>query len=222
MTELLPPPSDATLEEIHERTYLVKAYYKSKDSMIVRGAVRDFKPAGLYVPDDPEPLPVHHMIVALEISYPNMVITDATVELEVTPHLGCQRITDHYKNLIGLSIARVFTHKVRELFGGPRGCTHTTALLQAMAPVAIQSVWSMNAVGVRDGVDLPAVPRGTREERLAAMRFNLNTCHIWDENGEMANIVADGGDIGLPLWIEDRYAKLGRNPIEWRKRMGND
>ena len=207
MTELLPPPSDSTLEEIHERTYLVKAYYKSKDSMIVRGAVRDFKPAGLYVPDDPEPLPVHHMIVALEISYPSMVITDATVELEVTPHLGCQRITDHYKNLIGLSIARGFTHKVRELFGGPRGCTHTTALLQAMAPV---------------GIDLPAVPRGTREERLAAMRFNLNTCHIWDENGEMANIVADGGDIGLPLWIEDRYVKLGRNPIEWRKRMGND
>ena len=80
----------------------------------------------------------------------------------------------------------------------------------------------MNAVGVRDGVDLPAVPRGTREERLAAMRFNLNTCHIWDENGEMANIVADGGDIGLPLWIEDRYTKLGRNPIEWRKHMGND
>ena len=53
MTELLPPPSDSSLEEIHERTYLVKAYYKSKDSMIVRGAVRDYKPAGLYVPDDP-------------------------------------------------------------------------------------------------------------------------------------------------------------------------
>ena len=100
MTELLPPPSDSNLEEIHERTYLVKSYYKSKDSMIVRGAVRDFKPAGLYVPDDPEPLPVHHMIVALEISHPSMLITDATVELEVTPHLGCQRISDHYKNLI--------------------------------------------------------------------------------------------------------------------------
>jgi len=37
-----------------------------------------------------------------------------------------------------LSIARGFTHKVRGLFGGPRGCTHTTALSQAMAPEAIQ------------------------------------------------------------------------------------
>jgi hypothetical protein len=53
------------------------------------------------------------------------------------------------------------------------------------------------------------------------MRFNLNTCHIWDENGEMAQIVMDGGDIGLPIWISDRYAKLNRDPAEWRTRMGN-
>lgn len=52
------------------------------------------------------------------------------------------------------------------------------------------------------------------------MRFNLNTCHIWDENGEQAQIVADGGDIGLPIWITDRYAKLGRDPMEWRRGMG--
>jgi len=190
--------------------------------MVIRGAVRDIKPAGLYVPDDPETMPVHHMIVALEVTVPEMLITDAVVEFEVTPHLGCHTITDHYKKLIGLSIARGFTHKVRELFGGPRGCTHTTALLQAMAPVAIQSIWSLRAMSVRDGVEVAPPQRETREQRLANMRFNLNTCHIWDENGEMANIVADGGDIGLPLWIEDRYTKLGRNPDEWRRRMGNE
>ena len=145
---------------------------------------------------------------------------DARVEFEVYPHGGCPAIAAHYQNLIGLSIARGFTHKVRELFGGPRGCTHTTALLQAMAPVAIQSVWSMRAMNVAKGTAQAEPEPTTREERLARMRFNLNTCHIWDENGEQAQIVADGGDIGFPIWITDRYAKLGRDPMEWRTGMG--
>ena len=220
MQEILPPPSDSSLEEIHQRRYEVKAYRKDESTIIIRGAVRDEKPAGLYIPDDPEPLPLHHMIVALEVTMPDMIIKDAGVEFEVFPHGGCPAITAHYKSLIGLSIARGFTHKVRELFGGPRGCTHTTALLQAMAPVAIQSVWSMRSVNIREGISHVEPEPKTREERLARMRFNLNTCHIWDENGEQAQIVADGSDIGFPIWITDRYAKLGRDPMEWRRSMG--
>ena len=220
MTDILPPPLDTDLEEIHDRSYVVKAYRKDATTIVLRGAVRDEKPAGLYVPNDPEPLPLHHMVVALTVTMPEMIITDARVEFEVYPHGGCPAIASHYEKLIGLSIARGFTHKIRELFGGPRGCTHTTALLQAMAPVAIQSVWSMRSANVREGVAAFEPEPKTREERLARMRFNLNTCHIWDENGEQAKTVADGGDIGLPLWIEDRYAKLGRDPIEWRKGMG--
>ena len=57
--------------------------------------------------------------------------------------------------LVGLSIARGFTHRVRELFGGPRGCTHTTALLQAMAPIAMQCFWSMRSAAC-NGVPLRA------------------------------------------------------------------
>lgn len=220
MQEILPPPSDSSLEEIHQRRYEVKAYRKDDSTIIIRGAVRDEKPAGLYIPNDPEPLPLHHMIVALEVTMPDMIIKDAGVEFEVFPHGGCPAITAHYKSLIGLSIARGFTHKVRELFGGPRGCTHTTALLQAMAPVAIQSVWSMRSVNIREGISHVEPEPTTREERLARMRFNLNTCHIWDENGEQAQIVADGGDIGFPIWITDRYTKLGRDPMEWRRSMG--
>ncbi|MBU3703612.1 MAG: DUF2889 domain-containing protein [Ilumatobacteraceae bacterium] len=220
MTDILPPPSDPNLQEIHDRSYVVRAYRMNDKTILLRGAVRDEKPAGLYIPDDPEPLPLHHMVVALTVTMPEMIITEAEVEFEVYPHGGCPAITAHYKSLIGLSIARGFTHKVRELFGGPRGCTHTTALLQAMAPVAIQSVWSMRAVNVAEGSAQVEPEPTTREERLARMRFNLNTCHIWDENGEQAKTVADGGDIGLPIWITDRYAKLGRDPMEWRKGMG--
>jgi len=213
-------PADPDLPLLHTRNYEVRAYKVNDGEILLRGAVRDLKPGGLYIENDPEPLAIHHMVIEMRISYPMLEITYASAELKEFPHHECPGIAPKYKQLEGLSIARGFTHKVRELFGGPRGCTHTTALLQAMAPVAIQSVWSMRAMNVAKGTAQAEPEPTTREERLARMRFNLNTCHIWDENGEQARIVADGGDIGLPIWITDRYAKLGRDPMEWRKGMG--
>ena len=164
MTDILPPPADTDLEEIHDRSYVVKSYRKDDRTIVLRGAVRDEKPAGLYIPDDPEPLPLHHMIVALTVTMPEMIITDARVEFEVYPHGGCPAITSHYEKLIGLSIARGFTHKVRELFGGPRGCTHTTALLQAMGPVAVER---QPACGVaRARAAMATVASGRRRKRI--------------------------------------------------------
>ena len=131
-------PSD---ELIHERAYVVRAYRKGTDTLVLRGSIRDQKPPGLYVASDPDPLTVHHMIVDLKIAVPSLEIIAAKAVLETHPHASCPKIEDHYGNLVGLSIARGFTHKVRELFGGPRGCTHTTALLQAMAqkPAAVSN-----------------------------------------------------------------------------------
>ena len=78
-----------------------------------------------------------------------MVIEAAEVVFEAHPHTTCVDIVESYQGLVGLSITRGFTHKVRELFGGPRGCTHTTALLLAMGPVATQCTWSMYAAEAR-------------------------------------------------------------------------
>ena len=51
-----------------------------------RGAVRDQKPAGLYVESDPDPLTFHHMQVELEVAFPDAEITAATVLFEAHPH----------------------------------------------------------------------------------------------------------------------------------------
>jgi hypothetical protein len=142
--DIVPHPEgvDPDTDLIHERAYVVRAYRKDAHTLLLRGAVRDQKPPGLYVPNDPEPLTVHHMIVDLHIEVPSLEIVQAKAVLQTHPHANCTRIEDHYENLVGLSIARGFTHKVRELFGGPRGCTHTTALLQAMAPVPCSPVFA--------------------------------------------------------------------------------
>ncbi|MFM7535140.1 MAG: DUF2889 domain-containing protein [Acidimicrobiales bacterium] len=211
--DLLPP--DDGLVPLHTREYQVRSYRLAEDRLLLRGAVRDRKPAGMYVEGDPDPLTIHHMVVELEIVYPALVIEAARVLFETHPHRACPTIADHYGRLVGLSIARGFTHKVRELFGGPRGCTHTTALLQAMAPVAIQSNWSMRVSASRDvPVEMRRPP--TPEERKAMFAFNLNTCHIWAEGSEHSTRAQAGEETEIPLWIEERLRSLGRDPSEWR------
>ena len=215
--EITPHPDgiDPVDELIHERAYVVRAYRKGTSTLVLRGAVRDQKPPGLYVASDPEPLTVHHMIVDLEIAVPSLEIIGAKVVLETHPHTNCPRIEDHYGKLVGLSIARGFTHRVRELFGGPRGCTHTTALLQAMAPVAIQSLWSFRVAAARqEGGTEGAF--ATPEARERSLAMNLNTCHIWAEDGEQVTAIRNNQPMEIPVWIEKRFAKLGLDPSAWR------
>ena len=203
--ELLPDEPD--LELLHTRDYQVRSYRKG-ENLLLRGAVRDRKPAGMYVEGDPEPLEIHHMIVDLEVAYPAMEIVDVRVVFETHPHGTCPSISDHYGKLVGLSIARGFTHRVRELFGGPRGCTHTTALLQAMAPVAIQSNWSMRAATTSEGGSRLPRPRSP-EERRTMLAFNLNTCHVWAEDGAQMAAIDRGDEPEMPLWMVNRAAALG-------------
>lgn len=214
--DIAPHPEgvDPTDELIHERAYVVRAYRKGTDTLVLRGSVRDQKPPGLYVPGDPDPLTVHHMIVDLTIGVPSLEILGAKAVLETHPHAACPRIEDHYGNLVGLSIARGFTHKVRELFGGPRGCTHTTALLQAMAPVAVQSMWSFRVAQAKENGNPSAF--SSPESRQGALMMNLNTCHIWAEDGEQVASIRNNEPMEVPVWIVDRFQKLGLDPTSWR------
>lgn len=220
-------PSDPSeLEVLHDREYRVRAFRKDPN-LLIRGAVRDQKPPRLYIEDDADALTIHHMQVDLEVAFPTLEIVGATVHFEMHPNDVCPVITTHYEKLVGLSIARGFTHRVRELFGGPRGCSHTTALLQAMAPVAVQCFWSMTAsdakrrAGVTQAADnINFVPRVmTRHEREAQWRMNLNTCHVWAEDGEWVEQIRAGAPMPLPRFAEQRLRDLGKDPASWSKNM---
>jgi hypothetical protein len=196
---------------LHERDYVVRAYAAAPDEILVRGVIHDVKPPGFLVEGDTAPLVMHHMVVELRVHYPSLDITAAHVAFDVYPQPLCPTIAEHYESLVGLSIGRGFTHKVRELFGGPRGCSHTTALLQAMAPVAVQSWFGMaslaraddRAAGADGGEDRLSIIRSKHRER------NLNTCHIWAEGSELTQISQRGEAVPLPLPVLRRYAELG-------------
>lgn len=209
----LPPEPDGDL--IHHRTYDVLSYRLAADRFMLRGIVHDQKPPGIYFEGDPDPLSVHHMVVDLTLNFPTLEILATEVTMNVTPHMTCNQIEPDYQQLVGLSIARGFSRRVKDLFGGPRGCTHIGALLQAMAPVAIQSMWSMTSTA--DRID-QGDPTETANARERAMAFNLNTCHIWAEDGEQILSLKRGEPVEIPVWAVDRLVELGRDPEEWNNR----
>jgi hypothetical protein len=208
-------PSEPSYPVIHTRQYQVKAYRISEEKFLLRGVVVDEKPAGLYIENDPDPIWMHHMIVDLEITYPTFLITKADVDFKNHPHLGCTNITDHYKKLEGMSIARGFNAKVRELFGSSRGCTHIGALLAAMAPVAIQTGWSMRVSSVVDSDALEKSLEVFKEQRIKQFATTVNTCHIWDENGEIVMKLLGGEEIEMPIPVVLRLRELGRDETDW-------
>ena len=209
------------LELIHTRGYDVRGYWRSDGTLLIRGAVRDELPPGFYDVDDNEPLVMHHMVVELGVELPDLVITEVHVDFMAHPHQACPDVIEHYQGLIGLSIARGFTHKVRELFGGPRGCTHTTALLQAMAPVAQQCKRAGMLLGQRKAgptegpVASPAL--SSPEMRARRAEGNRNTCHVWAEDGEHFGAILDGSMSELPIPIAVRIRERGGDPDEWRR-----
>jgi len=200
MTELIP---------LHTRNYDVLAFRRDASTLLLRGEVRDVKPPGLYIEDDPEPLTVHHMVIELAVTVPDLVIVEAVARMETHPQPTCPNVMPAYEQIVGLSIARGFNAKVRELFGGPLGCTHTTALLLAMAPVAIQSAWSLNMLG-RQEQEGPRV--FDEAARTGVIRSSLNTCHIWAEGGQHHVEIRDGGTLRPALPMQVRLRELGRDP----------
>jgi hypothetical protein len=214
--DILPPPPPGDLAVLHDREYRVRAYRLSDELLLIQGAIRDQKPPGLYLQDDPDPLTVHHMQLSMEVSFPALVITDARVHFESHPHTTCPSIVDHYGELVGLSIARGFTHAVRERFGGPRGCTHTTALLQAMAPVAVQCFYSMAAAtALAEGEPSP-IETGEIENDGAWKRI-IGTCHVWDPDGEAVAAREAGAFADVPVFLQRRLDALGREaPSRWQ------
>ena len=49
------------------------------------------------------------------------------------------------------------------------------------------------------------------------LRFNMNSCHVWAEDGELLAHVLSGGEMHTPLWAEERMVSLGRDPALWRE-----
>lgn len=191
---------------IHRRNYDCEVFEESEGLMRVRGHLNDTKPLGLGLVDG-EPLEVHDMTIDLLVTVPGFEIIDVESRMDTHPYLSCTSVLGDYRQLIGTSITRGYSRRVKELFGGPNGCSHMGALLQALGPVAIQASWSLITLH-EDPADRAdqEIDQAERERRV---QMNTNTCHVWAEDGEQLRAVASGGTPRRPAWEQDRLIQLG-------------
>lgn len=210
---------------IHQRAYEIGSYFEDDEHCRLIGHLRDVKPDGMWGIDDTEPMTIHHMELHIVFHAATLTITEIFTEMHVTPHSECLLIKASYQELLGVSIARGFTNKVKELFGGPRGCTHIGALTNAMAPVAIQSLWAFfhrdhDQNTFTGGATETPEEMQERQDANAAMRErefqrNRNTCHVWAEDGPMFERLGQGQPIPIPLWGQKRLRERGVDPALW-------
>lgn len=195
---------------MHTRTYQVKAYRINAQTMRIRGRLTDTTPAGLYIDDDPDPLDVHDMVVDLVVGYPDLIIQSIDVVIDTHPHKNCASIEAAYQQLEGLSIGRGISRNLTERLGGPSGCSHVGALLKAMVPVAVQSLYSMQLADPE--TDKRASRQGHDPEALKPVQELVrNSCHVWADNSELVRATDAGLAVEAPVWISDRLEKLGRS-----------
>lgn len=220
--------ADLPYPSIHERTYEVRAFRKDPETVLLRGVVLDLSPPEHTFGVPGGPVEFHHMVVDVEVAMATAAISSVRVVFESHPHDGCQRVAAAYQALVGVSIARGFTHKVRELFGGPRGCTHVLALLQAMAPVVMQARWPMLSAAQAEadaseaaGDAVVAAPkRMSVEDRRRMSLVNRDTCHMWASDGDLIATIEAGGEVPMPGPVLTRLREHGIDPDVWRLEHG--
>lgn len=194
---------------IHQRTYETEAFDEGDGTMRLVGRLVDTKPHGLGLADG-EPITIHDMTVEMIVHGDTFEILDVRPAMDVHPYGHCTAILDSYRQLVGESIARGYSRKVKELFGGPNGCSHIGALLIALGPVAIQASWGR--------AQLHSDPSEYGQDEFDAadverqLRFNENTCHVWSSEGTQIALLRRGEKPARPGWMTDRLAKLGVDP----------
>jgi len=190
---------------IHQRSYETEAFDEGDGRMRVRGRLTDNKPQGLCLSDGNE-LVIHDMCIDLLVDPATFTIVAVENEMMVRPYSSCESILPDYQALVGLSITRGYSKQIKKLFGGPNGCSHMGALLQAMGPVAIQASWSL--VNLHQPLESRLNNSDDPEDIDRRLRLNMNSCHVWQEDGEHIELVKIGKWV-LPDWESDRLTNLG-------------
>ena len=135
------PVTEVERELVHTRRVRYEGYKRADGLWDIEGHLTDIKNHDYQLKTGVRRAgqPVHSMWVRLTIDR-KLNIVDAVASTDAVPYPGgCETIAPAYRQLVGLSLARGFRKRVKDLLGGVRGCTHLTEMLAGMPTAAIQS-----------------------------------------------------------------------------------
>jgi hypothetical protein len=163
----LPEPK-AKREPLHLRSIEIRGYKREDGLFDVEGHLVDTKDFDFKLAAGVRPRgePIHEMWLRITVDR-NLVIVEAEAATDAMPYVGdCSQIVGDYRKLVGLAIRPGYTQKLKELFGGVRGCTHITELAGSLATAAFQTL------------------AGQRLQDPEKKPFQLDKCHALDSEGK--------------------------------------
>lgn len=163
----MPLPDTVARQPIHTRAIEIRGYRREDGLFDIEGHLVDTKPYDFKLAAGLRPAgePVHDMWLRITVDR-TLTIVDAAAATDAMPYVGaCDAITPDYRKLVGLAIRPGYPQRLKELFGGVRGCTHITELAGALATAAFQS---MAGQGLQPPDRKP---------------FQLDRCHALDATG---------------------------------------
>jgi hypothetical protein len=175
---------------VHVRELKTEAFLEGTDQLRLRGHLRDERPFGLGGKGG-EAEHIHHLILELVVRIPDFTILSATAEMPTVPQPECREVAAGVKQLEGLSITSGFSKKVRELFPRVLTCPHLTALILAVAPVAMQGAF-VQFIG-QAGEKLVAGGPEAAALMEASFSWWKNTCYVAAEDGPVVEQIKARG-----------------------------
>lgn len=169
----MPLPKSANRKLMHNRVIDCKGYQRDDGLWDIEGHLIDTK-AYTWINrsgtgDLPAGQPAHDMWIRLTINI-DMVIQDAMALTDAGPYAPCGDITAKFPLLKGIRIERGWTRQLKDIIGGPNGCTHQWELLGRVAAVAYQT--TNNARQTLKPYKPGDIPR------------TFNTCHMYTPQSE--------------------------------------
>jgi hypothetical protein len=165
----LSPPA-ASRERLHSRAVVYEGYERSDGLYDIEGHLTDVKDrdqtllSGVRKAGDA----IHDMWIRVTIDR-DYTIRDIEAQTDEAPYPGgCERITLHYRALIGANLMHGFRKRLHDTMGHVRGCTHLTEMLSALPTAAVQTFAGLKR----------------REDEGSHKPFQLDRCHALDTTSE--------------------------------------
>ncbi len=165
-------------ELIHTRTISVNCYETDEERLVIEGDLTDERlfPYVIHARNEKRDAGLmHHIMLTMELTIPQMDILSIKAEMTVIPDAGCNDVKEAVQKLTGRRIQRGFTNEVKTIFGKASGCVHLTNLILAMSSAAVQGLWSYFSRSREGGttLSLPATDGS----------MLLDSCHMWRKDG---------------------------------------
>lgn len=168
------------LGPIHQRTITIKTFETDNNTLVIEGTLIDDRLCKTFIyllSAFVDPKIVHHIIVRMEVSCPDLIIKSVNTNMHEIPHEVCRDINDYGDNLIGMSLLKGFNSNISQVLGGKKGCLHLYNLLLSMRSAAFQGFFTYLSRVQEDG----SLRQLYFDESLL-----VNSCHVWSESGPFA------------------------------------